>query len=153
LRGLIGTAQRLLSTVLQGFYQSHQATDCGRSGQQHSPGARHARPTGMWCAADEPAHGPEHRECGADGDLPGFRNWANDDHINELAALWNVAPQRIPHDRPPTHAMQIFELGEQGALKLLWISATNPAVSLPQLSRRRALLAHPGLSSWCGTYS
>ena len=26
------------------------------------------------------------RECGADGDLPGFRNWENPEHIAELAA-------------------------------------------------------------------
>ena len=25
------------------------------------------------------------RECGADGDLPGFRNWDNPDHVAELA--------------------------------------------------------------------
>ena len=30
------------------------------------------------------------RECGADGDLPGFRNWENPDHVAELAELWNV---------------------------------------------------------------
>ena len=30
------------------------------------------------------------RECGADGDLPGFRNWDNPQHVHELAELWNV---------------------------------------------------------------
>ena len=30
------------------------------------------------------------RETGADGDLPGFRNWDNREHIEELAELWNV---------------------------------------------------------------
>ncbi len=74
------------------------------------------------------------RECGADGDLPGFRNWANPDHIAELARLWNVDVDVIPHWSPPTHAMQIFRYCEQGSIKLLWISATNPAVSMPNLS-------------------
>jgi hypothetical protein len=32
------------------------------------------------------------RECGADGDLPGFRNWHNPDHIDELARLWPSRP-------------------------------------------------------------
>lgn len=45
------------------------------------------------------------RECGANGDLSGFRNWANDQHIAELAQLWNVQQQQIPHCAPPTHAM------------------------------------------------
>ena len=30
------------------------------------------------------------RECGADGDLPGFRNWDNPTHVQQLADLWNV---------------------------------------------------------------
>jgi ferredoxin-nitrate reductase len=80
------------------------------------------------------------RETGADGDLPGMRNWDNDTHIAELAELWNVDPQVIPHWAPPTHAMQIWRYAEQGSIELLWISATNPAVSLPDLARIRRIL-------------
>ena len=80
------------------------------------------------------------RECGADGDLPGFRNWDNPAHIQELARLWNVDPSIIPHWAPPTHAMQIFRYCEQGSIKFLWISGTNPAVSLPDLARTRRIL-------------
>jgi anaerobic selenocysteine-containing dehydrogenase len=80
------------------------------------------------------------RETGADGDLPGFRNWDNAEHIGELAALWNVDEMTIPHWAPPTHAMQIWRYAEQGSIVLLWISATNPAVSLPELSRIRQIL-------------
>jgi hypothetical protein len=83
------------------------------------------------------------RECGADGDLPGFRNWHDPDHIDELARLWNVDPMTIPHWAPPTHAMQIWRHAEQGSIKLLWISGTNPAVSLPELARIRAILEAP----------
>jgi len=36
--------------------------------------------------------------------------------------------------------MQIWRFAEQGSIKLLWISATNPAVSLPELSRIRKIL-------------
>ena len=32
--------------------------------------------------------------------------------------------------------MQIFRYAEQGSIKLLWISATNPAVSMPDLRAR-----------------
>ena len=47
----------------------------------------------------------------------------------------------IPHWAPPTHAMQIWRYAEQGSIGLLWISATNPAVSLPELPRIRSILA------------
>ena len=76
---------------------------------------------------------------------PAFRNWDNPEHIAELARLWNVEPAIIPHWAPPTHAMQIFRYAETGSIKLLWISATNPAVSLPELHRIRKILAKPGL--------
>lgn len=38
--------------------------------------------------------------CGADGDLPGFRNWQNAEHIGQLAQLWDVDPGVIPHWAP-----------------------------------------------------
>lgn len=41
--------------------------------------------------------------------------------------------------------MQIFRYCEQGSIKLLWISATNPAVSMPQLDRIRHILAKKDL--------
>jgi anaerobic selenocysteine-containing dehydrogenase len=85
------------------------------------------------------------RETGADGDLPGFRNWDNPEHIRELAEVWNVAPDQIPHWAPPTHAMQIFRYAEQGSISFLWVSATNPAVSLPELARIRRILAQDQL--------
>ena len=85
------------------------------------------------------------RECGADGDLPGFRNWGNPEHIEELARLWNVDSDIIPHWSPPTHAMQIWRYAEKGSIKMLWISATNPAVSLPHLERIRKILQKENL--------
>jgi anaerobic selenocysteine-containing dehydrogenase len=81
------------------------------------------------------------RECGANGDLPGFRNWANEAHVSELAKLWNVDPMQIPHYGPPTHAMEIFRHCETGSIQFLWITATNPAVSLPELGRIRKILS------------
>jgi ferredoxin-nitrate reductase len=51
----------------------------------------------------------------------------------------------IPHWAPPTHAMQIWRYAEQGSIELLWISATNPAVSLPDLARIRRILARDEL--------
>jgi ferredoxin-nitrate reductase len=143
---LVGTCDRLISTVLQGFYQSNQATAAACQvnnvhllrGMLGRPGAGVFQMNGQPTAQNA-------RETGADGDLPGFRNWDNPAHIAELAGLWNVNPTTIPHWAPPTHAMQIFRYAEQGSIKLLWISATNPAVSLPDLARVRRILAQPGL--------
>jgi anaerobic selenocysteine-containing dehydrogenase len=47
--------------------------------------------------------------------------------------------------RGMTHAMQIFRYAEAGSIELLWISATNPAVSLPDLARIRRVLAKDDL--------
>jgi anaerobic selenocysteine-containing dehydrogenase len=41
--------------------------------------------------------------------------------------------------------MQIWRYAEQGSIELLWISATNPAVSLPELARIRDILRRDGL--------
>lgn len=143
---LIGMTDRLLSTVLQGFYQSHQATAAAVQvnnvhlirGMLGTPGCGVLQMNGQPTAQNT-------RECGADGDLAGFRNWANDSHIAELAQLWNIDPSQIPHYGPPTHAMQMFRYAEQGSLKMLWVSATNPAVSLPELGRIRSILSQDRL--------
>jgi anaerobic selenocysteine-containing dehydrogenase len=41
--------------------------------------------------------------------------------------------------------MQIFRYAEQGSINFLWISCTNPAVSMPELSRIRQILQNEGL--------
>jgi anaerobic selenocysteine-containing dehydrogenase len=46
---------------------------------------------------------------------------------------------------PPTHAMQIFRYAEQGSIRFLWVTATNPAVSMPELARIRSILAQDRL--------
>jgi anaerobic selenocysteine-containing dehydrogenase len=143
---LIGTAERLLSTVLQGFYQSHQATAAAVQvnnihiirGMLGRPGCGLLQMNGQPTAENT-------RECGADGDLPGFRNWDNDDHVADLARVWNLEQIEIPHYAPPTHAMQIFRYAEQGSIRFLWIIGTNPAVSLPELQRIRSILGQERL--------
>jgi ferredoxin-nitrate reductase len=138
---IVGESERLLSTVLQGFYQSNQATAaaCQVNNVHLLRGMLGRAGAGLYQMNGQPT-AQNTRETGADGDLPGMRNWDNDNHIAELAELWNVDPQVIPHWAPPTHAMQIWRYAEQGSIELLWISATNPAVSLPDLARIRRIL-------------
>lgn len=138
---ILGTTPTLVSTVLQGVYQSMQATAAALQvnnlnlirGLIGKPGCGILQMNGQPTAQNT-------RECGADGDLPGFRNWDNPVHVRELAKLWNVDAAIIPHWAPPTHAMEIMRYCETGAIKMLWISGTNPAVSLPELSRIRRIL-------------
>jgi anaerobic selenocysteine-containing dehydrogenase len=143
---LVGTAEALLSTVLQGFYQSNQATAAScQVNNLHLLRGMLGRPgAGIYQMNGQPT-AQNTRETGADGDLPGFRNWDNAQHIRELAELWNVDAATIPHWAPPTHAMQLWRYAEQGSIELLWISATNPAVSLPELARIRDILRRPEL--------
>ena len=138
---IVGTAERLVSTVLQGFYQSHQATAAScQVNNLHLLRGMIGRPgAGLFQMNGQPS-AQNTRETGADGDLAGFRNWDNDAHVRELAELWNVDPMTIPHWAPPSHAMQIWRQAEQGSIELLWISGTNPAVSLPELARVRTVL-------------
>ncbi|WP_435769500.1 molybdopterin oxidoreductase family protein [Nocardioides sp. SYSU DS0651] len=143
---LIGTAERLMSTVLQGFYQSHQATAAAVQvnnvhivrGMLGKPGCGILQMNGQPTAQNT-------RECGADGDLPAFRNWSNDAHIEDLARVWNIDPMQIPHYTSPTHLMQMMRYVEDGSIRFLYVTATNPAVSLPELQRIRSLLSQERL--------
>ncbi|MGW5573994.1 molybdopterin oxidoreductase family protein [Nocardia thailandica] len=143
---LLGRAERLVSTVLQGFYQSHQATAAAVQvnnvhllrGMLGRPGCGVLQMNGQPTAQNT-------RECGANGDLPGFRNWADDAQVRDLARVWNVDPATIPHYSAPTHLMQMMRYAEQGSIRFLYVSGTNPAVSLPDLGRVREILRRDGL--------
>jgi anaerobic selenocysteine-containing dehydrogenase len=137
---ILGTAPSLVSTVLQGFYQSHQATASAlQINNLHLVRGMIGRPgCGLLQMNGQPT-AQNTRETGCNGALPGFRNWHNPKHIEDLARIWNVDPIVIPHWSPPTHAMEMFRYAEQGSIKLLWISATNPLVSLPDLPRIRKI--------------
>jgi anaerobic selenocysteine-containing dehydrogenase len=143
---ILGNTPTLVSTLLQGVYQSMQGTAAAcQVNNLHLIRGMLGRPgCGLLQMNGQPTS-QNTRETGADGDLPGFRNWANPAHIAELARIWNVDPDVIPHWAPPTHAMAIWRYAEQGSIKLLWIIATNPAVSLPDLSRVRKILAKKDL--------
>ncbi|HET7397816.1 MAG TPA: nitrate reductase [Intrasporangium sp.] len=143
---LLGTAERLMSTVLQGFYQAHQATAAAvQVNNLHLVRGMLGRPgCGLLQMNGQPT-AENTREAGADGDLAGFRNWSNAAQVADLARVWNVDPTRIPHYAPPTHAMQMMRYVEDGSIRMLWVSATNPAVSLPELARVRSVLSQDRL--------
>ncbi len=143
---LLGSAEALVSTALQGVYQSHQATAAAVQvnnlnlirGMIGKPGC------GVFQMNGQPT-AQNNRETGADGEYPGFLNWQNPEHMKRLAEGWNVEPERIPHWSQPTHAMELFRLAETGSIRMLWIAGTNPAVSLPELHRIRKILTQASL--------
>ncbi len=73
--------------------------------------------------------------------LPGYRLVEDAEHRREVEAHWNLPAGSIA-SRPGLTAVEMFRGLETGKLKAIWIAATNPAVSLPDLHHvRRALSA------------
>ncbi|MGI4828355.1 MAG: molybdopterin oxidoreductase family protein [Janthinobacterium lividum] len=143
---LLGSTPRLVSTVLQGVYQSQHATAAAVQvnnlhllrGMIGKPGCTVFHMNGQPSAQNA-------RECGAAGGFPAMRNWKNPEHVAQIAQLWNVHARDLPSYTEPTHAMEIFRRAEQGSVRALWVMCTNPAVSMPELARIRRILGKPGL--------
>jgi len=71
--------------------------------------------------------------------LPGYRSVKNPQHRAELEEFWGLKPGQIsPH--PGRTAWEIITGLEAKEVDVLWIAATNPAVSLPDLERAKAAL-------------
>jgi ferredoxin-nitrate reductase len=71
--------------------------------------------------------------------LPGYRIVKNPQHRQEVEQFWGVPAGRIPANRGRTAWEMITGL-ETGDVGLLWIAATNPAVSMPDIERTKAAL-------------
>ncbi|KAJ5244780.1 hypothetical protein N7489_004876 [Penicillium chrysogenum] len=143
---IIGTAASLLSTALQGVYQSNQATAAACQinninllrGLIGKPGSGILQMNGQPTAQNN-------REAGCDGEYPGFRNFQNPRHIQEIADIWNIEPIKVPHWNQPTHVENMLKYISEGSIKMFWVSGTNPLVSLPHLQKVRELLTKPEL--------
>jgi ferredoxin-nitrate reductase len=143
---ILGTAPSLVSTCLQGVYQSLQATASAvQVNNLHLIRGLIGRPGSTVFQMNGQPTAQNTRECGVNGEFIAFRNWHNPSHVADTARIWNVDPATLPTWTPPTHAMQLFHLAETGSIRWLWIMATNPAVSLPELARVRRILAKDDL--------
>ena len=71
--------------------------------------------------------------------LPGYRQVKNPQHRSQLEQFWNLPPDRIAAD-PGLRVWDMIRGLEAGTVQCLWILATNPAVSLPDLKRAQAAL-------------
>ncbi|WP_042341266.1 molybdopterin oxidoreductase family protein [Calothrix sp. PCC 7507] len=140
-----GESQRVLSLWSMGVNQSSEGTAKVRTiinlhlmtGQIGKPGAGPFSLTGQPNAmGGREAGGLAHL-------LPGYRLVKNPEHRAEVEKFWGLKPGKIsPH--PGMTAWDMITGLEEGNVGLLWIAATNPAVSMPDLERtKKALLRSP----------
>jgi len=81
------------------------------------------------------------RESGFTSSLPGYRKFEESADREALASLWQVPVERIPTARGLAYP-DIIEAALDGRIKALWIIATNPIVSFPNLGVLRQALGN-----------
>lgn len=142
----LATSGSLLSTALQGVYQSNQATAAACQINNINLLLGHiGRPgSGIFQMNGQPT-AQNNRETGCDGEYPGFRNFQNPNHMQEIADIWNIDLAHVPHWNQPTHIQNMLNFVAAGSIEMFWVSGTNPLVSLPHLYRVRDLLTKPDL--------
>jgi assimilatory nitrate reductase catalytic subunit len=72
------------------------------------------------------------RESGFTSSLPGYRKFESAKDREELAQIWKIAPERIPASRGLAYP-DIVEAALAKKIRALWVIATNPIVSFPNL--------------------
>jgi len=72
------------------------------------------------------------RESGFASSLPGYRKFESADDRKELAGLWGIPQERIPAARGLAYP-DIVEAAVKKKIRALWVIATNPIVSFPNL--------------------
>ncbi|MBD2483060.1 molybdopterin oxidoreductase family protein [Planktothrix sp. FACHB-1365] len=134
-------SKRILSLWSMGLNQSSEGTAKVRSlinlhlmtGQIGKPGCGPFSLTGQPNAmGGREAGGLAHL-------LPGYRFVSNPQHRAEVERFWGIPEGRISPAPGRTVWDMIIGL-EQDEVQFLWIAATNPAVSLPDLERTKAAL-------------
>ncbi len=138
-------SKRILSLWSMGLNQSSEGTAKVRSlinlhlltGQVGKPGAGPFSLTGQPNAmGGREAGGLSHL-------LTGYRSVTEARDRAEVEQFWGLPPGQIAPQRGRTTWEMITGL-ETGEVQMLWIAATNPAVSLPDLERaKKALLRSP----------
>jgi anaerobic selenocysteine-containing dehydrogenase len=72
------------------------------------------------------------REAGFTSSLPGYRKFENEADRQDLAAIWNIPVERIPAQRGLAYP-DIITAVLKKRIRALWIIATNPLVSFPNI--------------------
>ena len=136
-----GESQRVLSLWSMGLNQSSEGTAKVRTlinlhlmtGDIGKPGA------GPFSLTGQPNAMGGREAGGLCNILPGYRLVNNPQHRAEVEQFWGVRPGTIQPQRGRT-AWEMIQGLETGEVGFLWIAATNPAVSMPDLKRTQAAL-------------
>jgi anaerobic selenocysteine-containing dehydrogenase len=136
---LFGRASAALSCWAMGLNQSVAGVDASlalinlhlAAGQIGKPGA------GPFSLTGQPNAMGGREVGGLAGLLPGHRSVSNPRHRAEIAELWQVPVERLQAE-PGLTGVEMFQALADGRLKAIWIAATNPAVSMPDLATVRA---------------
>jgi nitrate reductase NapA len=98
---------------------------------------------GALCLTGQPSGGSSVHDAGTlSGTLPHGSNLSAEDR-RTTAGIWGVPVERIDA-RPSPATIPMFRSLDSGAIRFLWIQATNPMVSLPNLQRYRGAAAREG---------
>jgi len=136
-----GLSKKVLSLWSMGINQSSEGTAKARTlinlhlmtGQIGRPGA------GPFSLTGQPNAMGGREAGGLAHILPGYRLVKNPDHRRSLEQAWQLPADSIS----PTPGLAAWDMMvglEQGAVGLMWIAATNPAVSMPDIERTKAAL-------------
>lgn len=136
----IGATPKVVSTVLQGFYQSVEATASSSLvntvhlllGAIGKPGA------GPLLMAGQPS-AMSNRETGAGGSYPGYRNPHSEVQMRDLCEKWNIDFGTFDPE-VPKDILTMMEAAERGEIEFMWVMGTNPLVSLPNQNRSERIM-------------
>jgi nitrate reductase NapA len=100
--------------------------------------------SGPLCLTAQPSGGASVHDAGTlTHTLPHGRVESAEDR-GRAAAIWGVPVERV--DPRPTHdALSLMRSVERGEIRFLWVLATDPMASLPNLDRYRRAVANGGL--------
>jgi ferredoxin-nitrate reductase len=136
-----GESKRVLSLWSMGVNQSTEGTAKVRTiinlhlmtGNIGKPGA------GPFSLTGQPNAMGGREAGGLSHILPGYRLINNPAHRAEVESIWKLPPGQIAAE-PGLTVWEMIQGLERGDVGVLWISATNPAVSMPDLERTKAAL-------------
>jgi len=136
-----GKSKQVLSMWSMGVNQSSEGTAKVRTlinlhlmtGQIGKPGA------GPFSLTGQPNAMGGREVGGLNKLLPGYRFVTNPEHRQAVEQFWGLPAGQISA-HPGRNALDMIRDLENAEVKFLWIAATNPAVSLPDLERTKAAL-------------
>jgi ferredoxin-nitrate reductase len=148
-----GESERVLSLWSMGINQSSEGTAKVRSiinlhlmtSQIGKPGAGPFSLTGQPNAmGGREAGGLSHL-------LPGYRSVTNPQHRAEVEAVWDLPAGRIAAE-PGRTAWDMITGLESGEVNMIWVAATNPVVSMPDIERTKAAFRRSAFTIYQDAY-